>query len=105
MTFEELLQKVRESKNLHHVKTHYGLTFLSESYADDQHIFVWTVKHPGRGFEQSYRQILAAFSTCGGDSLEMLLLMPNQLFQLRETLNLHCEPWEEECCEVAPGDF
>lgn len=36
MTFEELLQKVRESKNLHHVKTHYGLTFLSESYADDR---------------------------------------------------------------------
>lgn len=96
MTFEELLQKVRGSKNLHHVKTHCGLTFLSESYADYQHIFGWIVKHPGRGFEQSYRQILASFSTCGGDSLEVFFLMPAQLFQLRETLNLHSEPWEEE---------
>lgn len=90
------LEKVKESKNLHHVKTHFGMTFLAESYADDKNIFGLVVKHPANGFDQSERKIIATIGGIGADDVQMFAITPAQFFQLRELLNLRCQPWTED---------
>ena len=96
MTFEELLQKVREAKNLHHVIAHAGMTYLTESWADDTTAYGLVVKHPAKGFEHGESGILACIGSVEGSDPDLIPLLPNQFFMLREALALNCEPWSED---------
>lgn len=103
MTFEELLQKVQESKNLHHCITELGFTYIRESFADDQSVFAWALTHPGKGFESKEKGICAVFGSLDGEPKAVLTISPDQLVTLRETLSLHCEYWapeDQDCLEL-----
>lgn len=96
MTFEELLQKVREARNLHHVIAHAGMTYLTESWVSDTHAFGIIVKHHAQGFENIERKIVAFANPTTDNTVELVSLRPDQFFMLREEINLRCEPWEED---------
>lgn len=93
MTFEELLQKVRESKNLCRIFTKCESTCINESYADEKYGFGLVAKNKGLGFAWESRTIFGSISEIDKDSLQIVLLTPKQFFQLREELNLRCAYW------------
>lgn len=87
MTFEELLEKVKASKNLHRVIQDSGATYIRESFASDEYIFGWVVTHPAKGFEGKARQIgvsVAPFDK--PEEVQTIFVLPNELFQFREAL-------------------
>lgn len=97
MTFEELLEKVKASKNLHCVIQDSGATFIRESFASDEDIFGWVVTHPAKGFEGKARQIGALVSPFDKpEEIQIVMLMPNELFMFREALAMNADFYEEQ---------
>lgn len=95
MTFEELLEKVKTAKNLRRVIQDSGSTYIRESFASDEYIFGWVVKHPAKDFEENSRQIGASVSPFDKpEEIQTVMLMPNELFMFREALALNADFYE-----------
>lgn len=91
ITFEELISKVREAKNLHRVVCDASVTYMRESFADEKFAFGWVVKHAAKGFEDESRRIVLTCGELMGDRLQMIEATPEQLLQFREALCLKVE--------------
>lgn len=101
MTFEELLEKVKAANNLRRVIQDSGATYIRESFASDEYIFGWVVKHPAKGFEENSRQIGASVAPFDKpEEIQTVMLMPIELFMFREALALNADFYEED--EVQP---
>lgn len=97
MTFEELLEKVKSAKNLRRVLYRSGATYMCESFASDDSIFGWVVKHPAKGFEEQSRQIGASVSPIDKvEDIQTVTIWPEQLFQFREALAMRADFYEED---------
>lgn len=98
LTFEALLEKVRESKPLFLERAFYTEHQMRECYSDGDYCFEWQLLHPGKGYENESRQIILSF--CEGYSnknRKLLEATPAQLLQFREALCLKAVfDWEEE---------
>lgn len=97
MTFEELLEKVKSAKNLR--RSHYEstATFLREGFISDEFVFGWLVVHPAKGFEKHERYIGGGMARTDDDeSIEIIKLMPNELFMFREALAMNADFFEVE---------
>lgn len=99
ITFEELISKVREAKNLHRVVCDASVTYMRESFADEKLAFGWVVKHAAKGFEDESRRIVLTCGELMGDRLQMIEATPEQLLQFREALCLKVEFDGEEEAE------
>ena len=96
MTFEELLEKVKAAKNLIRVIQDSGSTYIRESFASDEYLFGWVVKHPA-GFEENSRQIGASVAPFDKpNDIQIVMLMPNELFMFREALAMNADFYEEQ---------
>lgn len=101
MTFEKLLEKVKTAKNLRRVIINSGATYIGESFASDEYIFGWVVKHPAKGFEETSRQIGASVAPFDKpEEIQTVMLMPNELFMFREALAMTADFYKED--EVQP---
>lgn len=50
MTFEELLEKVKAAKNLHRVIINSGATYIGESFASDELLFLLDIPTSCKSF-------------------------------------------------------
>lgn len=99
ITFEELLSMVREAKNLHRVVCDASVTYMRESFANENDVFAWVVKHAAKGFEDEPRGIVLSCGELKGDRLQMVAATPEQLLQFREALCMKVEFDGEEEAE------
>lgn len=98
LTFEALLEKVREAKTLFLERAFYTECLMRECYTDGDYCFEWQLLHPGKGHENKSRQIILSFCEGYSDKKRKLLdATPAQLLQFREALCLKAVfDWEEE---------
>lgn len=82
MTFEEILKAVREAEPLEHFTSKFGMTFFAEGYRNEKLVFSLVMKHTAKGYE-----------TWEKGAPNLVNLTADQFFQLREAININCNPW------------
>ncbi len=95
MTFDEVLKAVRETEPLEHFTSRFGMTFFAEGYRNGKLVFSLVMKHTAKGYETWERGFLVAFGGVDDDAPQLINLTADQFYQLREAINLNCNPWTE----------